>query len=170
MLWDFLALYFIYKLLSDHYSYNYTAFESSEAVKCCFVWLLQVCSHCHRVGATLGCFFKDCPNKYHFPCALQSGNGHQFACTLSHETKNNAMYILQNYSVSLVALIVPLKKNIISFKAVVNDKCISGLRPKAYAAGLLTCCPIRQWGTKVPPEIDFRHFWGSIMVSWSTIK
>ncbi|RXN14033.1 transcription factor 20-like protein [Labeo rohita] len=32
-----------------------------------------VCSFCHRVGATLGCFFKDCPNKYHFPCALQSG-------------------------------------------------------------------------------------------------
>ncbi|KAK2915850.1 hypothetical protein Q8A67_000224 [Cirrhinus molitorella] len=31
-----------------------------------------VCSFCHRVGATLGCFFKDCPNKYHFPCALQS--------------------------------------------------------------------------------------------------
>ncbi|KAG1941457.1 transcription factor [Pimephales promelas] len=31
-----------------------------------------VCSHCHMVGATLGCFFKDCPNKYHFPCALQS--------------------------------------------------------------------------------------------------
>ncbi len=25
------------------------------------------------------------------------------------ETKNNAMYIVQNYSVSLVALIVPLK-------------------------------------------------------------
>ncbi len=73
-----------------------------------------MCSHCHRVGATLGCFFKDCPNKYHFPCALQSGNGHQFTCTLSHETmqtetKNNAMYIVQNYSVSLVALIVPLK-------------------------------------------------------------
>ncbi|XP_051570302.1 uncharacterized protein si:ch211-165g14.1 isoform X2 [Myxocyprinus asiaticus] len=32
----------------------------------------MVCSYCHRVGATLGCFFKDCPNKYHFPCALQS--------------------------------------------------------------------------------------------------
>ncbi|KAI7803145.1 uncharacterized protein si:ch211-165g14.1 [Triplophysa rosa] len=38
-----------------------------------------VCSHCHRVGATLGCFFKDCPNKYHFPCALQSD------CVLSEE-------------------------------------------------------------------------------------
>ncbi|XP_051995932.1 uncharacterized protein si:ch211-165g14.1 [Xyrauchen texanus] len=38
------------------------------------IWLAQetVCSYCHRVGATLGCFFKDCPNKYHFPCALQS--------------------------------------------------------------------------------------------------
>ncbi|XP_052396524.1 uncharacterized protein si:ch211-165g14.1 [Carassius gibelio] len=31
-----------------------------------------VCSYCHMVGATLGCFFKDCPHKYHFPCALQS--------------------------------------------------------------------------------------------------
>lgn len=32
----------------------------------------MVCSHCHRAGATLGCFFKDCPNKYHFPCTLKS--------------------------------------------------------------------------------------------------
>ncbi|KAF4073641.1 hypothetical protein AMELA_G00245680 [Ameiurus melas] len=31
-----------------------------------------VCSCCHRCGATLGCFFKRCPNKYHFPCALQA--------------------------------------------------------------------------------------------------
>ncbi|MCI4391788.1 hypothetical protein PGIGA_G00138470 [Pangasianodon gigas] len=31
-----------------------------------------VCSCCHRCGATLGCFFKGCPNKYHFPCALQA--------------------------------------------------------------------------------------------------
>ncbi|KAL6460589.1 hypothetical protein MHYP_G00305550 [Metynnis hypsauchen] len=30
-----------------------------------------VCSCCNRAGATLGCFFKGCPNKYHFPCALQ---------------------------------------------------------------------------------------------------
>ncbi|XP_016379748.1 retinoic acid-induced protein 1-like isoform X1 [Sinocyclocheilus rhinocerous] len=36
-----------------------------------------VCSYCHMVGATLGCFFKDCPNKYHFPCALQSGRRRQ---------------------------------------------------------------------------------------------
>ncbi|XP_030646063.1 uncharacterized protein LOC115826386 [Chanos chanos] len=32
-----------------------------------------VCSTCQRAGATLGCFFKGCPNKYHFPCAVQSG-------------------------------------------------------------------------------------------------
>ncbi|XP_072530661.1 uncharacterized protein [Salminus brasiliensis] len=32
-----------------------------------------VCSGCDRAGATLGCFFKGCPNKYHFPCALQAG-------------------------------------------------------------------------------------------------
>ncbi|XP_012695124.1 uncharacterized protein CG5098-like isoform X2 [Clupea harengus] len=31
-----------------------------------------VCSCCHKVGATLGCFFKGCCNKYHYPCALQS--------------------------------------------------------------------------------------------------
>ncbi|XP_053347587.1 transcription factor 20 isoform X2 [Clarias gariepinus] len=31
-----------------------------------------VCSCCHRCGATLGCFFRGCPNKYHFPCALQA--------------------------------------------------------------------------------------------------
>ncbi|MCJ8746026.1 hypothetical protein PDJAM_G00137060 [Pangasius djambal] len=31
-----------------------------------------VCSCCHRCGSTLGCFFKGCPNKYHFPCALQA--------------------------------------------------------------------------------------------------
>lgn len=34
----------------------------------------SVCSFCNRVGATLGCFFKDCPQKYHFPCAVQSGS------------------------------------------------------------------------------------------------
>ncbi|KAG7459367.1 hypothetical protein MATL_G00209900 [Megalops atlanticus] len=31
-----------------------------------------VCSACHRLGATLGCFFKGCPNKYHYSCAVQS--------------------------------------------------------------------------------------------------
>ncbi|KAL4648164.1 retinoic acid-induced protein 1-like isoform X2 [Arapaima gigas] len=31
-----------------------------------------VCSTCSRAGATLGCFFKGCPNKYHYPCAMQS--------------------------------------------------------------------------------------------------
>ncbi|KAM6951487.1 retinoic acid-induced protein 1 [Aplochiton taeniatus] len=30
------------------------------------------CSSCHNAGATLGCFFKGCPNKYHYRCALQS--------------------------------------------------------------------------------------------------
>ncbi|XP_020496022.2 transcription factor 20 [Labrus bergylta] len=30
------------------------------------------CSACHHSGATLGCFFKGCPNNYHYRCALQS--------------------------------------------------------------------------------------------------
>ncbi|KAM3591451.1 uncharacterized protein V6R79_002143 [Siganus canaliculatus] len=30
------------------------------------------CSACRNPGATLGCFFKSCPNKYHFRCALES--------------------------------------------------------------------------------------------------
>lgn len=34
---------------------------------------LQICSSCHKMGATLGCFFKGCPNKYHYICAMQSG-------------------------------------------------------------------------------------------------
>ncbi|XP_041943240.1 retinoic acid-induced protein 1 [Alosa sapidissima] len=38
-----------------------------------------VCSCCHKVGATLGCFFKGCCNKYHYICALQSG------CLLSED-------------------------------------------------------------------------------------
>uniref|UniRef100_A0A8C1VIB8 PHD-type domain-containing protein n=1 Tax=Cyprinus carpio TaxID=7962 RepID=A0A8C1VIB8_CYPCA len=32
-----------------------------------------VCSTCQRRGATLGCVFKGCPDKYHYMCALQSG-------------------------------------------------------------------------------------------------
>lgn len=31
-----------------------------------------VCSACHSPGATLGCLFKGCPNKYHYRCALES--------------------------------------------------------------------------------------------------
>ncbi|XP_036408876.1 uncharacterized protein LOC118794722 [Megalops cyprinoides] len=31
-----------------------------------------VCSACHGLGATLGCFFKGCPSKYHYSCAVQS--------------------------------------------------------------------------------------------------
>lgn len=30
------------------------------------------CSACHSPGATLGCLFKGCPNKYHYRCALES--------------------------------------------------------------------------------------------------
>lgn len=36
-------------------------------------FLLQVCSTCHAAGATMGCFQKGCPNKYHYSCAAQSG-------------------------------------------------------------------------------------------------
>ncbi|XP_068611034.1 uncharacterized protein si:dkey-94l16.4 [Brachionichthys hirsutus] len=32
-----------------------------------------MCSSCCDPGATLGCFFKSCPNKYHYRCALESG-------------------------------------------------------------------------------------------------
>ncbi|XP_044035817.1 transcription factor 20 isoform X2 [Siniperca chuatsi] len=31
-----------------------------------------MCSACREPGATLGCFFKGCPNKYHYRCALES--------------------------------------------------------------------------------------------------
>nr|XP_043869940.1 transcription factor 20 isoform X2 [Solea senegalensis] len=31
-----------------------------------------VCSACRDPGASLGCFFKGCPNKYHYRCALES--------------------------------------------------------------------------------------------------
>ncbi|KAM4624094.1 uncharacterized protein ACJ7VT_005032 [Polymixia lowei] len=31
-----------------------------------------MCSGCRNPGATLGCFFKGCPNKYHYRCALES--------------------------------------------------------------------------------------------------
>ncbi|XP_041744292.2 transcription factor 20 [Coregonus clupeaformis] len=37
------------------------------------------CSRCHNPGATLGCFFKGCPNKYHYRCSLQSD------CVLNEE-------------------------------------------------------------------------------------
>ncbi|CAB1415565.1 unnamed protein product [Pleuronectes platessa] len=33
----------------------------------------MMCSACADQGATLGCFFKGCPNKYHYRCALESG-------------------------------------------------------------------------------------------------
>ncbi|XP_041939468.1 transcription factor 20 isoform X1 [Alosa sapidissima] len=38
-----------------------------------------MCSMCHSVGATLGCFFRECPNKYHYICAVQSD------CVLNEE-------------------------------------------------------------------------------------
>ncbi|XP_037134626.1 transcription factor 20 isoform X2 [Syngnathus acus] len=31
-----------------------------------------MCSACSGPGATLGCFFKGCPNKYHYRCALEA--------------------------------------------------------------------------------------------------
>ncbi|XP_022077393.2 transcription factor 20 isoform X1 [Acanthochromis polyacanthus] len=33
-----------------------------------------ICSACHSPGATLGCFFKGCPNKCHYRCALESAD------------------------------------------------------------------------------------------------
>ncbi|XP_023686959.2 uncharacterized protein [Paramormyrops kingsleyae] len=38
-----------------------------------------VCSTCHNRGATLGCVFKGCSNKYHYACALHSD------CVLNEE-------------------------------------------------------------------------------------
>ncbi|XP_072523653.1 uncharacterized protein [Salminus brasiliensis] len=38
-----------------------------------------ICSSCLQTGASLGCFFKGCPNKYHYRCAIQSG------CVLNEE-------------------------------------------------------------------------------------
>ncbi|XP_076856205.1 uncharacterized protein LOC143510580 isoform X2 [Brachyhypopomus gauderio] len=38
-----------------------------------------ICSCCYQTGATLGCIFKGCPNKYHYLCAVQSG------CVLNEE-------------------------------------------------------------------------------------
>uniref|UniRef100_A0A673W8I9 Transcription factor 20-like n=1 Tax=Salmo trutta TaxID=8032 RepID=A0A673W8I9_SALTR len=38
-----------------------------------------VCSTCLAAGATMGCFQKGCPNKYHYSCAAQSG------CVLNEE-------------------------------------------------------------------------------------
>lgn len=35
-----------------------------------------MCSACRHPGATLGCFFKSCPYKYHYRCALESGEWH----------------------------------------------------------------------------------------------
>lgn len=40
---------------------------------CFLCFFFQMCSACHNPGATLGCFFKGCPNKYHYRCALESG-------------------------------------------------------------------------------------------------
>ncbi|KAK7123223.1 hypothetical protein R3I94_020121 [Phoxinus phoxinus] len=34
---------------------------------------VSVCSTCQKRGATLGCVFKGCLNKYHYMCAVQSG-------------------------------------------------------------------------------------------------
>lgn len=34
---------------------------------------VQKCSACRGPGATLGCVSKSCPNKYHYRCALESG-------------------------------------------------------------------------------------------------
>uniref|UniRef100_A0A3B3T0X1 PHD-type domain-containing protein n=1 Tax=Paramormyrops kingsleyae TaxID=1676925 RepID=A0A3B3T0X1_9TELE len=33
---------------------------------------MPVCSLCQEGGATLGCFFKTCPSKFHYSCALQA--------------------------------------------------------------------------------------------------
>uniref|UniRef100_A0A4W3GQP1 PHD-type domain-containing protein n=1 Tax=Callorhinchus milii TaxID=7868 RepID=A0A4W3GQP1_CALMI len=37
------------------------------------ICLLQKCSHCQEVGATLGCYCKGCSLSYHYVCAVQAG-------------------------------------------------------------------------------------------------
>lgn len=32
----------------------------------------QVCKHCSKTGATIGCMIASCKDKYHFPCLLKS--------------------------------------------------------------------------------------------------
>ncbi|XP_058845889.1 transcription factor 20-like isoform X2 [Acipenser ruthenus] len=60
-----------------------------------------VCSTCHTTGATLGCYFKGCPNKYHYSCAIQSD------CVLSEDnfsmrcTKHKVGVVLYSHSNSL---------------------------------------------------------------------
>uniref|UniRef100_A0A8K9UHW1 PHD-type domain-containing protein n=1 Tax=Oncorhynchus mykiss TaxID=8022 RepID=A0A8K9UHW1_ONCMY len=44
-----------------------------EAVRFAQETVSKVCSTCHAAGATMGCFQKGCPNKYHYCCAAQSG-------------------------------------------------------------------------------------------------
>ncbi|KAJ8251315.1 hypothetical protein GJAV_G00220020 [Gymnothorax javanicus] len=74
-----------------------------------------VCSACHEQGATLGCFFKGCPNKYHYRCALQSD------CVLNEENftmkckrhKNKSLKGVSrtenrlNWNISLLTMPVP---------------------------------------------------------------
>ncbi|KAF0025075.1 hypothetical protein F2P81_021956 [Scophthalmus maximus] len=38
------------------------------------VLCFQQCSACRDPGASLGCVFKGCPNKYHYRCALESAD------------------------------------------------------------------------------------------------
>lgn len=49
-----------------------------------------MCSACRRPGATLGCFFKSCPSKYHYRCALESGECHPLSSCFPHSTREQS--------------------------------------------------------------------------------
>ncbi|XP_062859402.1 transcription factor 20 [Trichomycterus rosablanca] len=56
-----------------------------------------VCSCCSKTGASLGCFFKNCPNKYHYLCAVQSG------CVLNEENFSMKCRKHKNKSIKAVS-------------------------------------------------------------------
>lgn len=56
----------------------------------CLWCVFQLCSACRRPGATLGCFFKSCPNKYHYRCALELGECHPLSSHFPHSTQEQS--------------------------------------------------------------------------------
>lgn len=56
-----------------------------------------ICTFCHELGASLGCFFKGCCNKYHYVCAMQSG------CVLNEENFSMKCKKHKNKSIKAVS-------------------------------------------------------------------
>lgn len=40
--------------------------------------LSQVCYHCKKKGASIGCWIRSCRKSFHFPCAIESGCAYEF--------------------------------------------------------------------------------------------